>query len=172
MCAVARSGSDRRALIVAIGSLALVGALSACSADTNQATSVDTAPILIGETPRVASQDSELRARPAYDPRADLDIDDQYGDGWSVVIDSVRVTRDDVHLVILDDRGSVLGSQAVTPGVQPVQIVLDRRVDSSGDLYGVLILDDGDGSFDPQVDAPLLDDDDEIIEEDFEYYLW
>lgn len=171
MCAVARSGSNRRASLVAVGSLALVGALSACGADTGQATSVDTAPILIGETPREASQDFGLPARPAYDPRADLDIDDQFGDGRSVVIDSVRVTRDGVHLVVLDERGSILGSQAVIPGVQPVQIDLARPVTTSGDLHAVLVLDDGNGRIDPGTDLPLLDDDDEIIEEDFEYYL-
>ncbi len=174
MCAVGRFGSNTSGAFLAVTSVIGAITLSGCGADAGEAAPVDSAPIVIGDSPRVASPDVDSRTLMAVDPRADLDIDDQYGDGRSVVIDSVRVTRDDVYLVILDERGSILGAKPVPPGVQPVQIDLDRRIETSGDYYGVLVLDDGDARIDLATDRPLLDDDDDddIIEEDFEYYLW
>lgn len=168
-----RFGSRRSGAVLAVTSLFALGALSGCGADTTSTEPIDPAPIVIGGSPRVASPDVDPRTVAAYDPRADLDIEDQYGDGRSVVIDSVRVTRDNVYLVILDGRGSLMGSTRITPGVQPVRIDLDRQIESSGDFYGLLVLDDGDGGIDLVADRPLLDDDDDddIIEEDFEYYL-
>ena len=169
-----RFASSTRTWTAGAAALVAVTALSGCGVDASDAAPVDSAPIVIGDSPRVASPDVDSRTSAAFDPRADLDIDDQYGDGRSVVIDSVRVTRDNVYLVILDDRGTVLGAKPAPPGVQPVQIDLDRRINTSGDYYGVLVLDDGDARIDLVTDRPLLDDDDDddIIEEDFEYYLW
>ena len=172
MCVVVRFASSAPTWVAAGASLVAVATLSGCGGDTTGgAAVVESAPIVIGDSPRVASPDTDPLTVMAYDPRADLDIEDQSGDGSAVVIESVRVTRDNVYLVILDERGSLLGAKPVPPGVQPVQVDLDRRIDTSGDYYGLLVLDDGDGTIDPDADRPLLDDDDEIIEEDFEYYL-
>lgn len=154
-----------------LAALVSVGALSGCSTDTNAMSTVDPAPIVIGDSSRPSPPAPTEQVIPAYDPRAELDIEDQAGDGRSVVIDSVRVTRDNVSLVILDERGAILGTKAILPGVQPVKIDLQRSVDSSGYLFGLLVLDNGDGRIDPGIDVPLHDDDGEIVEEDFEYYL-
>jgi len=154
-----------------LAALVSVGALSGCSADTNAASTVNPAPIVIGDSSRPSPPPATEEVIPAFDPRAELDIEDQVGDGRSVVIDSVRVTRDNVYLVILDERGAILGTKALLPGVQPVKMDLQRSVDSSGYLFGLLVIDNGDGRIDPKTDIPLLDDDGEIVEEDFEYYL-
>lgn len=156
-----------------MGAAALVTAtvMSGCSDGGSEAVPIDSAPIVIGDSSRPSPPPATEEVIPAFDPRAELDIEDQVGDGRSVVIDSVRVTRDNVYLVILDERGAILGTKALLPGVQPVKMELQRSVDSSGYLFGLLVIDNGDERIDPKTDIPLLDDDGEIVEEDFEYYL-
>jgi hypothetical protein len=166
---VALSVSSRRVAGFALAAVAGVFALSGCGGTADQSATIDSAPIVIQEAvPSEVTQGVEF----AFDPRADLDIDDQYGDGQSVVIDAIRVTRDDIYIVILDEDGTLLGSAPVPPGIQIVQVDLDIPITRSGYYYGQLVLHSGDGAIDMNVDLPLVDDDREIVYEDFEYYLW
>ena len=168
-----RFASSVSALALVAATVGLSGSLTACTQSAGEVSGVDVAAIELGQNDTGSTEQTgpEPSFLSTIDPRADLDIEDQRGDGSSVLIDSVRVTRDGVYLVIMDDDGIVLGSTPTPPGVQPVQVDLDRPITQSGYYLGLLLLDDGDGIVDPNVDLPLRDDDDDIVDEDFEYYL-
>jgi hypothetical protein len=106
----------------------------------------------------------------SYDRFAEIDIDDQSGDGTYIVIESLRVSRVS-FLVILDSTGSRLAVSEVSPQSQPVSIELDVRLSRSQELLAKLYVDDGDGIFNSELDKALLDDENESAEEDFDYRL-
>jgi hypothetical protein len=99
---------------------------------------------------------------------ADLDIDDQAGDGTRVAVDSVSVSGP-AFVVITDQSGTVLGSDTASPGVQLVSVLLTTPISESAELLGMLVRDDGDGVLDLATDLPLIDDEGESVEEDFDY---
>lgn len=97
------------------------------------------------------------------DPRADLDIDDQRGDGTRVVVESLTTGLEGVTLVLLDAQGQKIATLPVTIGVQPVTVELDEPLQRSQELRGVLEAPDGGGI--------LVDDEGEAVEEDFDYVI-
>lgn len=123
---------------------------------------------LPAESVQPTASDSALGAS---DPMADLEIEDQVGDGRSVVVQSVVTSRDFALLVITDLNGEVLGAKRVRPTVQPVTVPLTTPVTTSGELLGSLYLDSGNGNFDPAQDTPLVDDENEVVGEDFDYIV-
>jgi hypothetical protein len=103
------------------------------------------------------------------DPLADLDIDDQVGDGRSVVIEAVDTDLPAVHIVIETRDGLVLGSDLRTAGLQPVTLRLEQPVPEPTELVGRMLVDDGDGILEIGVDRPVIDDEGEQVAEDFDY---
>jgi hypothetical protein len=103
------------------------------------------------------------------DPRADLDIDDQVGDGFSVVIEAVDTDLPAVHIAIETADGVLLGSDLRTEGLQPVTVRLDQPVPGPMELVGRMLSDDGDGILELGVDRPVIDDEGEQVAEDFDY---
>jgi hypothetical protein len=103
------------------------------------------------------------------DPLADLDIDDQVGDGRSVVIEAVDTDLRAVHIVIETRDGQILGSDLRTAGLQPVTLRLDQVVSEPTELVGRMLADDGDGILEVGVDRPVIDDEGEQVAEDFDY---
>lgn len=165
---MARFAFNRRLAGVSFAVVAGVGLLTGCGSDAADSSAADSAPIVIQPSAPGGVADTEDSA---FDPRADLDIDDQNGNGQSVIIDAVRVTRDNAHIVILDVQGTVLGSVPVLPGVQIVQVELSTPITRSGEYFGQLVLQQGDEVIDMTAVEPLIDDEGEIVDEDFEYYL-
>jgi hypothetical protein len=106
---------------------------------------------------------------PVTDPAADLDIDDQVGDGRSVVIEAVDTDLRAVHIVIETRDGQILGSDLRTAGLQPVTLRLDQVVSEPTELVGRMLADDGDGILEVGVDRPVIDDEGEQVAEDFDY---
>ncbi len=106
----------------------------------------------------------------SYDRFAEIDIDDQSGNGSFIVIESLRVSRVS-FLVIFDSTGSAIAVSEVSPQSQPVSIELDIKLSRSQELLAKLYVDDGDGIFNIDLDKPLFDDDNESAEEDFDYRL-
>ena len=101
------------------------------------------------------------------DRTADIDVDDQVGDGRSVQIDSVRTGRAGARLVIIDaSTGKVVGSDVLRPGVQLVTVRLDTPLEASGELLARLVVDNETGTVDI-----VIDDEGEAVEEDFDYEL-
>ncbi|GAA4412782.1 hypothetical protein GCM10023168_34980 [Fodinibacter luteus] len=108
------------------------------------------------------------------DDRADVDAEDQGGDGRSVRVSEVRLSVGTGHVVVVDPRTrQVLGSATVSSGTtRGVTVPLADPVTRSGELVVLLHTDDGDGRFDPATDGPVVDDDDlEPVDEDFDYRL-
>jgi len=143
--------------------LAAAALLSACATAGPAASrpSADLAAIVIPERQAVVTE----TARPS---NADLDIDDQAGDGSRVAVESVTVDEA-AFVVITDLDGDVLGWDTAKAGVQPVWIVLRTPVSESVELLGSLVRDDGDGVLDLSTDLPLVDDEGDVVEEDFDY---
>lgn len=107
----------------------------------------------------------------AVDRSAEIDIEDQSGSGSLVQIEEIRVGRSNTFLVIYDSDGIVLASTLVSPQSQPVNVELERTLAKSSRLEAVLYLDDGDGQFEIGEDSPLIDDEGELVHEDFDYTL-
>lgn len=139
---------------------ATVTALAGC------ASAVDVAPEGADLTPIVVTLPS---GSPSSDPAADLDIDDQVGDGRSVVIEAVDTDLRAVHIVIETRDGQILGSDLRTAGLQPVTLRLDQVVSEPTELVGRMLADDGDGILEVGVDRPVIDDEGEQVAEDFDY---
>ena len=104
---------------------------------------------------------------------AELEIEDQRGDGTSVLIEEVRTNLQAGLIVIFDRSGNYLGSAPASASVQPVSIKLESPVTRSQELIGQLFADNGNGFFDPS-DLPVSEpeedqSDEEAIYEDFEY---
>lgn len=157
---------------------ALAIALSGCSSATGAAPEgVDLAPIVVadldGESqsslPSAASVTGEMLS--VTDASADLDIDDQAGDGRTVIIESVDTDLQAVHIVIETQDGQVLGSDLRTAGLQPVTMRLNQMVPESMELVGQMLADDGDGILEIGIDGPVIDDEGEQVAEDFDYVL-
>ena len=105
----------------------------------------------------------------ATDPYAEVDIEDQSGDGRSVAIDEIKVARGNSFLVIYDLNGFVLAQSLVTPQSQPVTLLLDSPILESQELQATLYLDNGDGLFELDLDLPILGEEGELVHESFDY---
>ena len=113
--------------------------------------------------------DEEVRPESAIDRFAEIEIEDQSGDGISVLIDEIQISAGNAFLVIYDSSGMVLGSTLVTPQSQPVRLRLDLPIETSQELEAALYLDDGDGKLSINDDIPIYDDERELVHEDFYY---
>jgi hypothetical protein len=106
---------------------------------------------------------------------AELEAEDQSGDGTSVVVAEVELPGDTsghvvVHLDVDGELGPVLGSAAVQPGeTEELTVPLETPTEPPATLVAVLHVDDGDGAFDPDTDPRVLDDDGEVQSERFDY---
>ncbi|MHA6780061.1 DUF7282 domain-containing protein [Pseudonocardia saturnea] len=166
-------------LALAAGTTAL---LTACGSGASTTTPVAplAAPQVATSTP-AAAPSTGTRPAPVADGGANVDADDQSGDGTTVVVRDVRIAGGPGWVVIRtdDDRdGRVLGAAAVAPGQSgPVTVTLSEQVPATADddLTAVLHLDDGDGAFDESRDPAVLDaddddqDDDDVEGDDFDY---
>jgi hypothetical protein len=170
-----------------VATFALALGLAGCSANSTSP-AADLQPIILGQgssgvgmsevpQPTVTEQASDsLEPRPsaptyARDRYAEIDIDDQSGDGSSISIDEIEISGGNSFLVIYDSTGLVIVSALVTAQSQPVTIKLDYPLESSQELEAALYLDDGDGVFRLADDFPILDDEEELVHEDFYYRL-
>jgi hypothetical protein len=179
---VAACVSDFRRLLVPIG-LALV--LGGCGAGSQQQ-DLDAPVTLAAGSPTpvapsieplpadgvsVADDDALPRgARTVIDESADLDVEDQFGDGRQVRLDGVRAGSAAGFVAVYDAGWTRLGTTSVAPGVQAVTLTLTKPVRSSQELLAVLHRDDGDGTFDVATD-PVVVADAEPVAEDFDDVL-
>ena len=150
--------------------MAAVAALTvaACSSGADPVgdqTAVASDPIVLPEA------SSPTPTNPAADTIADLEVDDQLGDGTEVTVTSLVLGRGPAWLVVSDLGGNVLGVKKVSPRTQPVTVPLQPPVTVSQELIATLHLDDGDGRFDPQRDTRMVDEEAETVSEDFDYVV-
>lgn len=188
-CGRARSRARGSApVLAAAAAAAVVVTLSACGA--SEAPAAGGPPIVLsssdGSTPTspASTTASAPPSSPApggaapvaadvHDRDAELEADDQRGDGRSVRVVSVRLTAGAGHVAVVDTRtGDVLGSVAVRAGTtRGLTVPLTDPLSRSGELLLVLHADDGDGRFDAATDGRVVDDDGEPVDEDLDYTL-
>jgi hypothetical protein len=177
---------SRRLAVGATGAL-LVAVLAACGDDEPAAQVGALAPIEVpsgspsASSPSAGASAGPVSAPPSsgatatslgdtvVDADAELEVEDQGGDGSGVRVESVRLSSGSGHVAVQTRDGQLLGSSPVTRGSQPVTIALDPPVTGSGELLAVLYADDGDGALDTARDAVVVDDDGEREVEDFDY---
>ena len=102
---------------------------------------------------------------------AELEIEDQSGSGLSIELEEVRLSLGKGILVIFDSQGQVLGFSQVTVKTQPVAIQFSSPIRKSQKLVAQLFLDNGNGTFDSDLDTPILDHDGDLARQSFEYKL-
>lgn len=156
--------SSASKVVLAAGALV---ALAACSGGTPSSETVSTAP---SEAIVLPDATTASPTSPASDLIADIEVDDQVGDGTEVIVTSVQLGRGPAWLVVTDLPGNVLGTKKVSPRTQPVTVPLKPPVTQSQELIATLYLDDGNGNFDNK-DAVMVDDEGEPVSEDFDYVV-
>jgi hypothetical protein len=103
------------------------------------------------------------------DDDAELDVEDQSGDGSSVRVEEVQLSRTDGFLAIFTEDGdTLLGHAAVerSDDERSLEVPLDQPLTETARLVAVLHADDGDGTFDPSSDSRVTDDDDDDDDDD------
>jgi len=153
-------------LAVLLATLTLNGCSSAPAKDFENFDAIS-----LGDNPAPAPTKTFDPAGQEYanDPSAEVDIEDQEGDGTSLDIDEIKVGRANAFLVIYDTSGLVIAETLVTPQSQPVTLLLEIPLTRSQDLQAALYLDDGDGVFELDLDLPLLGEEGKLVHEDFFY---
>lgn len=103
---------------------------------------------------------------PVMLPRAELDADDQRGNGTQLLLEETELPVAG-QVAVHDQAGNLLGSAPVQAGEHRGSTVTLAPTLGKGThlLYAVLTVDDGDGKFDPTRDAPVRDDDNELESE-------
>lgn len=123
-----------------------------------------------GHDDGAADDDVVLRDAPTVvDDTAEIDVEDQRGDGSSVRVDEVRFSTGTGIVGIYDAGLKLLGWSVVKSGVKPVTVELDRTLGSSQELLAVLHRDDGDGQLGSG--DPVVVEEGEQVSEDFDYVL-
>jgi hypothetical protein len=157
---------DEAAQVASLGEVT-VPAASAAPAATSGSSPTAGAPV----SPSTPTTAPGAAAGTVVDALAELEVEDQRGDGAGVRVSFARLSSGAGHVAITTRDGQLLGSAPVTQGAQPVTIPLSPRVTASGELLAVLHGDDGDGRFDATTDPVVVDDDGEREAEDFDYVL-
>lgn len=119
-----------------------------------------------------SSEDSDpTPASAVFDKEAEVEIEDQVGDGKTVVIGEFEVNIDNLWLVICTKDDRVLSALLTTTESKPVTVQLASPITSSQELVAYLFLDNGDGVFNPQIDSAVYEEPGELIDEDFKYEI-
>ena len=106
-----------------------------------------------------------------FDKDAEIEIEDQVGNGKTVVIDEFEVNIDNLWLVICTKDDRVLSALLTNTESKPVTLTLSSPVTTSQELVAYLFLDDGDGKFNAQLDVAVFEEPGELIGEDFMYEI-
>ena len=125
-------------------------------------------PAACGPSPDTPQSTDGARAVPPIfrDDQAELDADGQAGNGRTVFIDEVQLSRTNgfVAVCALDNR--LLGSYPIRRSTddRSVRVTLDEPITATTQLVVVLYADNGDGHFDWATDPPVSGDDDDITD--------
>lgn len=142
---------------------------SASASPSPTATAGDTSAPGSGEDGYESEDSSPTPSNVIYDHDAELSIEDQSGNGKTVVIDEFEVNIDHLWLVICTEGGQVLATLLTTTESKPVTVTLSRPITKDQELVAYLYLDDGDGRFEATQDSRVYEEPGELIEEDFDY---
>jgi hypothetical protein len=167
---VSWSASNRRGWGLAVAGAALSLSLAGCASNSQpQQDPADSDPIKLSDS--VVSAPVSPPGALITDPIADLEIEDQVGNGREIVISAITMSRGAGVVVIRDLAGTTLGVADVSPATTPVTIRLDRPVTATQELTATLYADNGNGRFNPNKDLVMVDDEGEPLAEDFDYVV-
>lgn len=104
--------------------------------------------------------------RPFRDDEAELDVDGQSGDGHTVVVAEVQLSRKAGFVAVCSPGDLLLGSVPIARSndERSVTVRLDEPITRTTQLLVVLYADNGDGHFDWQTDPRVSGDDDDITD--------
>lgn len=126
----------------------------------------DEPPAECGPIPGQSGGGARAVPTPFRDDEAELDADGQTGDGRSVAVAEVQLSRTDgfVAVCTLDDR--LLGLLPITRSnnERSVRVSLDEPITSTIEILVVLYADNGDGDFDWTTDPHVSGDSDDITD--------
>lgn len=125
-----------------------------------------------GSAPSPADTASASGSPSGDDGPDNIEVEDQTGNGSTVVVARVTAAADGFLLITAaDDPGTEFGSAPVEAGTSgPVDI--PTTITASGEYDALLYADDGDGSFDPALDQPVVEaDHGDPVAEDFDYRI-
>lgn len=141
------------------------------------APATSSAPPSASSSPSTSSSPTPSAGATVADDRAELDVEDQRGDGRSVDVEEVRLTSGTGFVAVYTRDGQLLGSAEVGGG-RTLTVDLDDPIPATGEYRAVLFADDGDGSFDAETDPRVVegdddgdDDDEDAVDDDFDYRL-
>lgn len=155
-------------LLILAGSLLLTACTTAPAKDLENLDAIYLEPGTVTES---ASPSEPAVQEYAKDPDSEIEIDDQVGDGITLKIHEIQVSRGNAFLVIYNSQNFVVSEAFVTPQSQPVTLFFDIPILQSQELQAALYLDDGDGVFDLGKDLPILGEDNELVHETFSYQV-
>lgn len=153
-------------------SIAAASVLLICGCATTGSSNQTLEKIQLGQSPNptpTSTLENPDGGDSVFDRFAELDMEDQSGDGTQVEIEEVRLSLGNGFLVISTKAGDVLGYEAVARDSQPVVIELATPVSFSQELVGSLFLDNGDGVFSPDSDPAIWESKNELVRESFDY---
>jgi hypothetical protein len=110
-------------------------------------------------SPTVSSAPADASVpEPVRDDDAEIEADNQSGDGRTVRIQEAQLSRAGFVAVYSADRDRLLGSAKIkrsSDDDRPITVKLDPRLTSSARLVLVLHVDNGNGRFDPGEDPQV-----------------
>lgn len=149
--------------------------VTGCSSNVSAQLSLPSAPITLKENPSSSPSPSksvsEIPSEPTKsmsDPSAEIDIDDQSGDGMTLMIDEVEFSLNSVWLVIRSKQGELFHFELLTYGAKKASIQLMTPL-TTGEYLVSLHSDDGDGKFNISKDRMIRGHEKEMAKEDFDY---
>lgn len=153
--------------------------LVGCSAQSSAIEMPSEAIVLEGENPLRSATPSPSESlkptseptedvKPMRDPDAEVEIEDQSGDGTRLTIDEVEFSLNHVWLVIHSKSGELYHSELLSYGVKKASIQLMKTL-ITGEYIVSLHSDNGDKVFDASVDPVIRGEENELAREDFEY---
>lgn len=148
----------------------ILSVLTSCATTSSTSLDLPTAAIKLDgnvvSSPSPSMSDKPLK--PPSDPEAEIEIDDQSGDGTSLMIDEVEFSLNAVWLIIRSKQGELFHSELLTYGAKKASIQLMTPL-KSGEYLVSLHTDDGDGKFDSTKDLLIRGHEKEMAQEDFDY---
>jgi hypothetical protein len=146
----------RRTTLAALGLTALLAA-AGCSSEALPDQAIRPAAGEASSASAVPAAADDVR-----DDGAELDLEDQSGDGSAVVVEEVGVSEGNGLVVVTRDGSTTPIGAAVVPdgGERGLTVVLEERLTGDAKIRAVLYVDpDEDGAFDPAEDTVVVDDD-------------
>lgn len=160
--------------------VAVVGATAGTATTVAALTRPQPDAAITAAVPSAASPASAGQPQPAGPPAtaaalpalamtaATLDVDDQVGDGRTVLIGKAAVSGAG-HVAVFTADGRLLGSSPVSGVAGAIAVQLEQPVTGPTELHAVLYADDGNGTFEPASDPRVVDSDGDLEDEGFDY---